>query len=330
MRILLTSAGRRTYLVHYFREALAGNGEVWASDLSPYAPALYCADRAALLPHATDDGYVDALFDLCTREKIDLVVPLFDLELVAQATVRQRFLDAGVRLLISPPETINMAADKYQTAQFGREHNLLVPETVLSIEEALSAVSEGRMRWPLMVKQRKGFASLGLHLCHSEQEVRVHFRNGDLDIIQEYLEGDEYGYDLLCDFQHRPVSVFCKKKLAMRAGETDKAVSTDREDLIEYGRRLAENLDLHGPLDADVFLTDRGPCLLELNPRFGGGYPCSHGAGADFPRKLVRMMRGETVEPDIGSCPAGVYMFKQYDIVIQPCEAVDTMAALSR
>ena len=164
-------------------------------------------------------------------------------------------------------------------------------------------------------------------MCRTAEELHAAFRSADLDMIQQFLEADEYGYDLLCDFECRPVSVFCKKKLAMRSGETDKAVSTGRAELIEFGRRVAEVLDLRGPLDADVFLTDDGPQLLELNPRFGGGYPCSHGAGADFPGKLVRMVRGETVEPDIGTCPEGVHMFKQYDIVIRRADEVAAIAA---
>ena len=136
-------------------------------------------------------------------------------------------------------------------------------------------------------------------------------------MIQEILEGIEYGYDLLGDTDFRPVSVYCKEKLAMRAGETDKAVSTADPALIGFGQKLLENMKLLGPADVDVIVDGDGPKLLEINPRFGGGYPCSHMAGADFCKKIIAMQNGQSLTPDIGSCPGGVAMLKQ-DEIIQP------------
>jgi len=134
-------------------------------------------------------------------------------------------------------------------------------------------------------------------------------------MIQQYLDGPEFGYDLFADEKFKPISVFCKKKLAMRAGETDKAVSTSEPVLIEFGLKLLNAIELFGPADVDVILSADGPKLLEINPRFGGGYPCSHIAGADFCRKIVDIRNGQTLAPDIGSCPDGVCMLKQDEII---------------
>ena len=138
-------------------------------------------------------------------------------------------------------------------------------------------------------------------------------------MIQEFIDGDEYGYDLFSDFEFRPISVFCKKKLKMRAGETDKAISTDNKELIVLGLKILQNLQLFGPMDVDVMISSDGPKLLEMNPRFGGGYPCSHLAGADFPAKLIAIRNGQKLKSDIGSCPAGVVMLKQDEIISHNC-----------
>ena len=111
----------------------------------------------------------------------------------------------------------------------------------------------------------------------------------------------------------------------MRAGETDKAVSTDDPTLIQLGLKIAQSLQIFGPLDADVMYDGATPRLLEINPRFGGGYPCSHLCNADFPRKLIRIAQGQTLQPDIGACPAGIAMFKQDEIIGTDQKSLDAI-----
>ncbi len=101
----------------------------------------------------------------------------------------------------------------------------------------------------------------------------------------------------------------------MRSGETDKAISTNDPQLVDFGLKIAQNLQIFGPADLDVIMDKDGPKLLEINPRFGGGYPCSHLAGADFPAKLIAIQKGQKLTPDIGSCPAGIVMLKQDEII---------------
>jgi carbamoyl-phosphate synthase large subunit len=134
-------------------------------------------------------------------------------------------------------------------------------------------------------------------------------------MIQQYIDSDEYGYDTFCDFDFRPISVFCKKKLLMRSGETDKAISTNDPQLVDFGLKVAQNLQIFGPADLDVIMDKDGPKLLEINPRFGGGYPCSHLAGADFPAKLIAIRKGQKLTPDIGSYLSGIVMLKQDEII---------------
>ena len=97
--------------------------------------------------------------------------------------------------------------------------------------------------------------------------------------------------------------------------QTWEFVVVDDPALIEFGTQLLSNMKLIGPADVDVILTSDGPKLLEINPRFGGGYPCSHMAGADFCNKIIAMRHGQSLPPDIGSCPEGVCMLKQDEIV---------------
>ena len=317
MNILLTSVGRRGYLVRYFKEALGSAGQVWGGDNSPHSPAFAYCDGTAILPQVQKDHYPQALLDICQKNNIDIVIPLIDPELEILAPCQQQFQNVGVMLLVSPPETIEMASDKYQTWQFAKKNGLQAPQTFVDLALALDQLTGGGLHWPVMVKPRKGSASINITTCHDKLQLEAAFQATDEPMIQEILEGTEYGYDLFGDCNFNPVSVFCKEKLAMRAGETDKAVSTADPVLIDFGRELLENMKLLGPADVDVILTAEGPKLIEINPRFGGGYPCSHIAGAEFCSKVIAMRNGETLTPDIGACPDGICMLKQ-DEIIQP------------
>jgi carbamoyl-phosphate synthase large subunit len=315
MRVLLSSVGRRGYLVKYFKQALGDGGQVWGVDSSSYAPGFVYCDARHVLPGVSDPSYGDKLLTLCNENQIDIVVPLIDPELNVLAARRDDFANNHIMVAVSPFATILMTFDKYQTWQFAQKHHIAMPLTVLTVAEALADIKGGKMKWPLVVKPRKGSASSSIVYCNDEIQLRGAFDGCPEPMIQQFVEGPEYGYDLFADDKHRPVSVFCKKKLAMRAGETDKAVSTNDKTMIAFGEKLLHAMQLFGPADVDVILSPTGPQLLEINPRFGGGYPCAHLCGAEFCRKLVDIRQGKQVAADIGSCPEGVYMLKQDEII---------------
>lgn len=317
MNVLLTSVGRRGYLVRYFKEALGADGQVWGADNSRYAPGFAYCDHRVIIPEITHPDYLDHLLELCRINAIEVVIPLIDPELEVLSVHPEEFERQGILLLISPQATIRMASDKYLTWQFARQHGIAAPQTFITLQEALAHIDSGAVNWPLLVKPRRGSASMNLTYCADRIQLEGAFEACPQPMIQEVLKGIEYGYDLFGDVDGRPVSVYCKRKLAMRAGETDKAISTNNPTLITFGTDLLERLQLVGPADVDVVVDQDGPKLLEINPRFGGGYPCSHLAGAQFPQKIVAMRRGQPLTPDIGACPDGVCMLKQ-DEIIQP------------
>jgi carbamoyl-phosphate synthase large subunit len=320
MRVLLSSVGRRGYLVKYFKQAVGDAGEVWGADSSSYAPAFRYCDHVMLLPRVGEAGYADKLLALCRKNKIDMVVPLIDPELEVLAPQYDKFRSNGIMAVVSPARTIEIAFDKYQTWLHAKQAGIDVPETVTTIEDALKLISAGKLSWPVIVKPRRGSASMYVYNCRNEDELQLAFGNCPAPMIQQFVSGDEYGYDIFCDGDFKPVSVFCKLKLAMRAGETDKAVSVNDKKFIDLGMKIARAFPVFGPADVDVRIGNNGPVLLEINPRFGGGYPCSHLCGADFPSKLVAVCKGQKLIPDIGNYPADVYMFKQDEIVSPTAE----------
>lgn len=310
MNVLLTCAGRRNYLVNYFKNALGGRGKVVATDMQINAPALVDADVAVKVSAVYHPQYIDQILKVCKDHSIRLLIPLNDLELPVLAAQKRRFSEIGVTVVISDIAVIDTCFDKWKTTVFLRNIGLKTPQTFIDLSRAIEAIDRGELLFPIVIKPRWGSASIGIEFSDSKEELLLAYRllnlrlhktflakasEADIDhaiLIQEKLSGQEFGMDVLNDFTGSFVKAFPKKKLAMRAGETDKSISVENDALSEIGKVLGNKLKHIGNLDSDIFETDKGYYILELNPRFGGGYPFTHEAGADFPSILIEWTKG--------------------------------------
>ncbi|MBN1140298.1 MAG: ATP-grasp domain-containing protein [Deltaproteobacteria bacterium] len=315
INILLTCAGRRNYLVNYFRRALAGRGLVLAGDAAPSAPALQEADLAFPLPPVTAPDYLEILLSICRKYQVRLLFSLNDLELPLLSRHRSRFLEIGVIPVIPSPAVVDLCFDKWATGRFLQKIGLATPKTFLRLDEAQTALRKGEIALPLVIKPRWGTASLGIEYPESSEELALAYRLSRLRLqrsclaaasaadpehpllIQEKLAGIEYGLDVVNNLNGEYVTTFVKQKLAMRSGETDKAVTVHHPVLEELGRCLGKALGHIGNLDCDVFVSEDRCWVLEMNPRFGGGYPFSHIAGADVPAACIAWALGAAVDP---------------------------------
>ncbi len=336
MNILLTSAGRRGYLVRYFKEALreAGmEGLVHAAN-SQESPAFAAADRTVVTPLIYDPGYIGFLLDYCRKWDIRLLIPLFDIDLPVLAARKEEFAQAGVRVVTAEPWAVERCNDKWRTWEFLKEEGLNAPKTWLDAGQALKAAESGEVSWPLMVKPRWGMGSLSVYEAENKEELLVLEQKIRREIgrsylryeaaadmaacvlIQEKLKGREFGLDIMNDLEGRHMAVSVKEKLAMRSGETDRAVTADCPALRELGEHLGRRLKAPGNLDADVFLADGKYYVLELNARFGGGYPFSHAAGVNLPLAMVRWAAGLPVSRELLRARPGVEAQKDIQMLV--------------
>jgi carbamoyl-phosphate synthase large subunit len=334
MNVLLTCAGRRNYLVKFFGDALGAQGQVFAADASTEAPALQEADRAFVVPSINHPSYIDSLLSICRKYEAHLLFSLNDLELPLIAREKERFLQIGTVPVVSSPEVIDICFDKWATLGFLRDCGLDVASTCDSLDDAQEFLSQGELTFPLVIKPRWGSASIGIEYPEDKEELDLAYRlvrkrlprtilagpsAEDLAhsiLIQEFLTGEEYGLDIINDLDGNYVTTFVKRKLKMRAGETDRSVTVQDNRLMEVGRTIGQQLGHIGNLDCDVFVTDSGCYVLEMNPRFGGGYPFSHIAGANLPAAIIAWARGETPDPSWLTVEYDVTASKYYDLII--------------
>ena len=333
MNILFTCAGRRTYLLKYFKENLSANDKVIATDMQLSAPALQAADIKLQVPAVYDPKYVDITLKICEEYKVDALISLNDLELPILSENKARFEKLGVKVIVSDPEVIDICFDKYKTAQWVESLGLKSPKTFVRLEDAKTALASGDISFPLFMKPRWGSGSIGLESIADMEELDIYYNllmkkikktilatasvGDEYIMIQEKLTGSEFGLDVMNDLEGNNVSVSVKQKLAMRAGETDKAVTRDLPEVRDMGRKIGEALRHIGNLDVDIMQRANGEyCVLELNPRFGGGFPFSYEAGVNMPKAIIQWVKGETVDSAM-LVPEYNRMFAKNDYLVE-------------
>ena len=258
------------------------------------------------------------------------MLSLFDIDLLVLARNKQKFAQIGTKVIVSEPEIIEICNDKWKTYEFLKNNGFNVPKTYLSLQQVLRAIDKGEVGYPIIVKPRFGCGSIAVSVAEDEMALLYHFRRNtrtisksylkyesaavstdDQILYQECLKGQEYGADIINNLNSEPCNAIVKKKIAMRAGETDIAETVNEPIIKAECERLGVLTKHIGNMDCDVFLVDGKPYILEMNARFGGGYPFSHMAGCNLPKAIVDWCLGKEVDDATLTAKEGVKGYKE-------------------
>lgn len=317
MNLLILSCGTRNKVVQYFKKAFGKEGRIICTDASPYAPALYEADAHYIVPRITATDYMDIILDICKKEKIKGVLSLIDPELSLIAKHEQDFAAIGVTVIESSYELCERTLNKWELYCWMQEHGYPCAKSYIDLEVFYQAVDKDEISYPVFVKPMKGSASLQIARAEDKATVELLYTHGEQMMIQEYMTGQEIGVDCYIDLiSGEVVSIFAKKKLVMRAGETDKAISFTDEKLFEQVERFVKENGFRGQIDIDIFEKDGIYYFSEVNPRFGGGYPHAYVCGADHMTLIKNNLEGKVNEKHIGEYEVGKVMMKYNEIML--------------
>lgn len=318
INILILSAGTRNKVVQYFRKVFAGKGNVIATDMSNLAPALYDADKYYIVPRMTAPNYLDVILDICKKEKITGVLSLIDPELSLLAENVRKFEAIGTKVIGSSYELCEMALDKFQMYNWLTEHNYKCAKSYMDKEAFYADVEAGRISYPVFIKPARGSASIAISKVYDKETVELLFAHDEGLMIQEFLDGQEIGADVYIDLISKEiVSIFTKKKIKMRAGETDKAVSFKDAKLFALIEKFVSEAGYVGQIDIDIFEINGGYYISEVNPRFGGGYPHAYESGCDHMSLIAENLAGRVNSASIGNYDDGIYMMKYNEVCIK-------------
>jgi carbamoyl-phosphate synthase large subunit len=304
--VLFTCAGQRVDIVTAFRRAGAAT---LAVDVNELAPALYAADRRALVPPVADVGYVAALTGLVEEHAAELVIPLADLD---HRVLAERRAELGAVVLLPGPDTISLCEDKYAAHCFFEEHGLPTPPTWLPDELPAD------LGYPVLVKARRGFGSRHIHRAPGPAELDFHLSHAVVEsMVQEVCTGEEFSVDVFCDLDSRCLNAIPRTMIESKGGESIKGMTIRDEELIEHARRVAETMKIVGPANIQCFREPDGSLpVTDVNPRFGGGFPLPTAAGSRYPELALALARGERPEPRLGEFEEGVVMTRFFSQTI--------------
>lgn len=318
MNFLILAAGTRNKIVQYFRKTFEGIGIVVATDASELGPAIYDADKYYIVPSISEPGYINLILDICKKEQIKGVLSLIDPELSLLAANEEKFEKIGTKIIGSSYELCEMALDKMQMYRWLTDHGYDCARSWTNKDEFYKAVEDEEVTYPVFVKPYKGSASISISKAYDKETVELLFAHNDDLMIQEFMNGQEIGADVYIDMiSGEVVSIFTKKKLKMRAGETDKAVSFKDPALFALIEKFVLEAGYRGQIDIDIFNINGRYYISEVNPRFGGGYPHAYESGADHMKLILNNLRGQINKRNIGAYEEDVYMMKYNEICIR-------------
>lgn len=318
MNILILAAGTRNKIVQYFKKSLNGNGTVVATDANELGPAIYDADKYYIVPEISDLGYIDRILEICMIEKIDAALSLIDPELSLLAKNKKRFEEVGVKIIGSSYRLCEMSLDKMQMYEWLKNHDYKCAKSWVDKEEFYKEIDSNEVSYPVFVKPYRGSASINICKANNKETVDLLFSQETDLMIQEFLHGQEIGADVYIDMiSGEVVSIFTKKKIKMRAGETDKSVSFKDSKLFDLIEKFVVEAGYRGQIDIDIFDIDGQYYISEVNPRFGGGYPHAYESGCDHMKLILENLKGNINPKRIGQYDDDIYMMKYNDLKIK-------------
>ncbi len=309
--ILVSSAGRRGELVQILRDASRATPSprrVYTADMSTLSSAGLLGEGHHLVPRASDPGFIPAIMQLCADRDIGHIIPTIDPELPVYAEARAELAQAGTHVWCSGPETVAIARDKRLTHQF-LSANDLPHVTQLDLASAISAAD---LAFPLIAKPARGSASVGLQRVESRSALES--LDSSLDYVVETIApGVEHTVDVLVDSAGSCRAAVTRRRLEVRAGEVSKGVALRHAASEQTARSVVEALpDAFGVLNVQMFHSEEHarPLVIEINARFGGGYPLAHRSGLNAPRWLLDHLEGQASDEDLLRWDAGTVMLR--------------------
>lgn len=285
--ILITSAGKRVALVRIFKKTIIDlklDLKVFTTDMFPkLAPAGYVSDGCFEVPRCTSSNYIQVLFDICRDNNVGVIIPTIDTELEALADNKQLFIKSGITPVVSSSVFIRTCRDKRKTQILFESLGIPIPKRI----DLMSPV------FPMFAKPYDGSLSSNIHIIREQSDLTESIQKDPKLIFMEYIDPQEYReytVDMYYGIDGQVKGIVPRERIAVRAGEINKG-ETHKNFIVNYLKGLMSEMDgVKGCICLQLFYRENDHDIkgIEINPRFGGGYPLSYYAGANFPMLIIK------------------------------------------
>lgn len=284
--ILITSAGRRVSLVNSFKKELKSLGlsyKIYCTDFNPtLSSACQISDGFFKMKKVTDKDYINDLLALCIKNNIGLVIPTIDTELEVLSKNKELFKKNTITILVSSLDFIKSCRNKNLIHDFFDSINFRRAKTFNS----------KNLIYPFFVKPYDGSRSKGAYLIEKEEHLTREILDNDKNMFLEYfsnMDYSEFTVDIYFSNTHKIKCIIPRERIIVRDGEVNTAC-TRKNSIVDLVKEKFNNIEgLIGCITLQVFKSRKKDEIIgiEINPRFGGGYPLSYCAGANFPKWII-------------------------------------------
>ena len=294
--ILITSAGRRVGLVRFFQTELKKKfptSKVYTAEANPqWSSASRISDGYFTIPRVDNENYINSILDLCKQNEIKIVVPTIDTELLVLSSAKNLFLLNNIQIIVSDFDFISKCRDKRLT-------NLLFNELGINIPRAINKENPS---FPLFIKPYDGSLSKDIFLIKNKEELTDSLLNNPKLMYMEYINPTDFHEFTIDAYYDKNSDLKClvpRRRIEVRGGEISKG-KTEKGIFYDI---LKEKLNVisgaKGCLTIQVFVGKKNNEIIgiEINPRFGGGYPLSYASGANYPACIIQeYMMNKSIE----------------------------------
>jgi carbamoyl-phosphate synthase large subunit len=287
MNILITSAGQRVSLVRAFKTELCKlfpKAKVFTVDMNPtLSAACNVSDGYKTVQPIAHPDYIKNLISICKDLDVSLIIPTIDTELLLLSRNKNLFSENQINVIISEDYFITTCRDKRLTYSFFKDAGISIPKQI----------DKNKPEFPLFIKPYDGSLSKDIYVVHTLEELKPDYYSNEKLMFMEYispLNFDEYTIDAYYDINNSVKCAVPRKRIAVRSGEISKGL-TCKNFLVDFIKDKLFKIDgAIGCLTIQMFYNSRTQQVIgiEINPRFGGGYPLTYLSGANYPLWLIR------------------------------------------
>lgn len=294
--ILITAIGKRVQLIEHLKKSF----RVIGVDASIYNPSSKFVDKFYKVPKYYENNYINSIIDICQKENIKLLIPLYEKEFSLLCEQKNSFKNLGVKLLLSDNNIINICNDKLNTYNFFIKYKILTPNTYSECSEI-----NNEKLFPIVIKPIDGMGSENVYIARDYNEMAFFKNYVKNSILQQFILGTEYTIDVLCDFDGNIISIVPRQRIEVRAGEVSKSKTVKDENIISRTKEVIEALNKEGkvigPITIQCILSEEKIYFIEINCRFGGGVPLTFEAGVNYGYYLSQMIDGNKCNEIVGN-----------------------------
>jgi carbamoyl-phosphate synthase large subunit len=314
--ILITSAGRRVSLVRFFKielDKLFPGAKVFSTDMNPeYSSACRVSDGFFKVPRVTEPNYIDELLKISIANNVKLIVPTIDPELLVLSQNIELFKSHNIDVVLSDFEVIKIFRNKRLTHHFFEKYDI---KTALEFDKQNYTL-------PLYIKPIDGSRSVDNYIISKESDLtEYHFSNEKLMFLEylDHTKHTEFTIDMYYDKNHNLKCMIPRERLEVRDGEVNKAITKKNKFINELFNKMIYIKGFKGCVTLQVFVNKDTNAIygIEINPRFGGGFPLSYLAGGNFPKWILQeYLLNETLIPVCNNWEENLMMLRYDDEVL--------------